>query len=100
MNAQLKKGVLDLCMLKIIKKKDCYGYEILKMMKTYFPEVDESTFYSVLRRLNKDGSTEVYTGEVTKGPKRKYYRLTEIGKERLVQYEKEWKALNKIIDEI
>lgn len=83
MDAQMKKGVLDMCILYLISKEELYGYDIMQRMNCYFPEVNESTFYAILRRLNKEGAAETYLGEESLGPKRKYYRITEEGKERL-----------------
>lgn len=83
MDAQMKKGILDMCILYLISREEMYGYDIMQKMNCYFPEVNESTFYAILRRLNKEGAAETYLGEESMGPKRKYYRITEEGKERL-----------------
>ena len=100
MNAQIKKGILEMCILYVISEKEMYGYDIMKRMSKYFPEVNESTFYSILRRLNKDGSTETYLGKVSNGPKRKYYRITEKGIENLDKNIGSWKKIISIVKDL
>lgn len=102
MDAQIKKGILDMCVLHLIfVEKEIYGYDVIKKMKTYFPEVNESTFYSILRRLNKNGYTEILFKDIlSNGPPRKYYRLTESGKESLQISKNEWNNLLDIIKKI
>ena len=86
MDAQLKKGVLSIAVLKILEKEDRYGYDIVKQLTGLFPDTDESTFYSVFRRLKNEGLTEVYYGVDSNGPQRKYYRITELGRQGLANY--------------
>lgn len=83
MNAQLKKGVLEICILKLLEQKDCYGYEMIRDLKEDFPGTEESTVYAILRRLNRENYTEVYLKDSTPGPGRKYYRITQEGQEYL-----------------
>lgn len=59
---QMKKGVLEMCILHICSESNMYGYEIMKQVTAAFPDISESTIYAVLRRLNSDGSAESYTG--------------------------------------
>ncbi len=87
---QMKKGVLELCILYVVSREELYGYEIMKQVTKAFPELNESTVYAVLRRLRTDGCAECYTGEVSGGPARKYYRITEAGKGRLEKMLAEW----------
>ena len=54
MDAQIKKGILEMCLLLKLAKKDYYGYELMKEMNLLFPDVYESTFYAILRRLKKE----------------------------------------------
>ena len=96
MNPQMKKGFLEMCILHLVSQNDIYGYDILKIMSVFFPEINESAFYAILRRINKAEFTEYYFKEPTIGPKRKYYRITEIGKNELDNYIKDWDMLNKI----
>lgn len=100
MDAQLKKGVLDMCILYIIQQDDMYGYDIMKYMSNFFPEVDESTFYAILRRLNKEGLTEAYYGQTSNGPRRKYYRILDPGRKSLKKSMVDWKNIISIVNEI
>ena len=93
MDAQLKKGVLELCLLQCLSGEPQYGYDIIKMMHKYFPEVTESTFYAVLRRLDKEGAAATFRGEVSNGPARKYYRLTGQGRDKLSALLERWRSL-------
>ena len=81
MNAQYKKGVLELCVLKLIQQDDLYGYETVQKVSSYI-EVTESTIYPLLRRLTKEGSSE--------GPPRKYYSMTVEGEVYLATLIREW----------
>ena len=95
---QMKKGVLELCILHIISGGEYYGYEIMKQVTEAFPDINESTVYAVLRRLHSDGCTESYTGEVSGGPTRKYYRITPYGLSRLKKMREEWSGLLKAMN--
>ena len=97
---QMKKGVLEMCILHICNENDMYGYEILKRVTDAFPDINESTIYAVLRRLNADGSTESYTGTVSGGPQRKYYRITESGRKRLDEMAELWKETVNAVSKI
>lgn len=100
MDAQLKKGILEMCILNIINQKEMYGYDIMKYMGQFFPEVDESTFYAILRRLNKEGLTEAYYGKESNGPRRKYYRILDKGRESLQKSIDDWRNIQFIVNEI
>ena len=100
MNVQMKKGVLEMCILHMVAEQEPYGYEILKSMNQFFPEVDQSTVYAILRRLNADDSTETYLGDASNGPPRKYYRITDTGKVYLKSCIDDWKQLNQTINQI
>ncbi len=78
MKSQLKKGVLELCVLATICEKDCYGYEVVSILKNDI-EVTESTIYPILRRLTKSGIFTTYLIESESGPARKYYKMTSLG---------------------
>jgi PadR family transcriptional regulator PadR len=99
-DAQLKKGILEMCILYTIQQKEMYGYDVMKYMSTFFPEVNESTIYAILRRLNKEGLTESYYGQVSNGPKRKYYRILEKGRESLKESIADWNNILAIVKEI
>ena len=96
MDAQLKKGVLELCLLQCISGEPKYGYDVIQTMRGCFPGVTESTFYAILRRLAKDGSADTFQGSESNGPVRKYYQLTDAGRERLRQMKEDWAQLQKI----
>ena len=81
MEVQIKRGLLDVCVLAAIKYKDSYGYQIIKDMKPYM-QISESTLYPILRRLEEGKMLTVYSVEHN-GRLRKYYRITEKGQKRL-----------------
>ena len=91
MDIQLKRGLLDVCVLAAIKSKDSYGYKIIKDMSPYI-EISESTLYPILRRLESARLMTVYTAEHG-GRLRKYYRITPAGLERLETFKREWKEI-------
>ncbi|MBQ6091492.1 MAG: PadR family transcriptional regulator [Lachnospiraceae bacterium] len=97
MDSQIKKGVIEMCILMYISEKDQYGYPIMKKLAEYFPENDNSYIYAILRRLCSEGYTEVYDGTDSGGPLRKYYRVTEKGGVYLKEKKQEWKAINNIV---
>ena len=78
MNAQFKKGVLELVVLLSLSKKDMYGYEIVSEVSKII-EVNEGTIYPLLKRLTNEKYFETYLRESTEGPPRKYYHLTKVG---------------------
>ena len=80
MNSQYKKGVLELCVLALLKKRDCYGYEISEFLSGHI-EIADGTVYPLLRKLKADGLLTTYLQEESGGPPRKYYKLTELGRE-------------------
>lgn len=97
MDTQLKKGALELCMLACIAKEEQYGYDIIRKMQQHFPEMQESAFYAILRRLYREGVLEQFPGTRSDGPPRKYYRVTPAGLERLEHQAHDWKALTAIL---
>ena len=80
MDAQLKRGILNICVLKLLENESMYGYELVKTIQQYFRDTEESTLYAILRRLNKEGLTDMYYSDVSNGPVRKYYSITELGR--------------------
>lgn len=91
MDIQLKRGLLDVCVLASIKDEDSYGYKIIKDVKPYV-ELSESTLYTILKRLETAKMLTVRTVEHD-GRLRKYYRITEIGIKRIEEFKKEWKEI-------
>ncbi len=94
MDIQLKRGLLDICVLAAIKNGESYGYQIIKDMKPYV-EVSESTLYPILRRLEAAEQLTVRTAEHN-GRLRKYYRITASGLARLNAFAEEWKEMMSI----
>ncbi|MBQ2718973.1 MAG: PadR family transcriptional regulator [Clostridia bacterium] len=94
MDAQLKRGLLDACVLAAIKDEDSYGYKIIKDMKPYL-EMSESTLYTVLKRLELAAMLTVYTVEHG-GRLRKYYRITPAGRRRIEEFKREWCEIRSI----
>ena len=94
MDAQLKRGLLDVCVLAAIKKEDTYGYQIIKDLKPYL-EMSESTLYTIVKRLENSGMLTVKNVEFD-GRLRKYYHITDKGLNRLEDFKNEWKDLMEI----
>ncbi|MEA4833032.1 MAG: PadR family transcriptional regulator [Oscillospiraceae bacterium] len=80
MNTQYKKGVLELCVMSLLKKHDCYGYEISEFLSDHI-DIADGTVYPILRKLKSDGLLSTYLQEESGGPPRKYYALTKLGRE-------------------
>ena len=80
MNTQYKKGVLELCVLALLRQRDCYGYEISEILSQRI-DIADGTVYPILRKLKADGWLTTYLQEESGGPPRKYYKLTELGRE-------------------
>lgn len=91
MAGQLKRGLLEVCVLAAIKTGDSYGYQIIKDMKPYLA-LSESTLYTVLKRLEAAELLTVRTVEHN-GRLRKYYHITEAGRQRLEEFKVEWKEI-------
>ncbi len=91
MDVQLKRGLLEICVLAAIKNEESYGYKIIKDMKPY-AELSESTLYTILKRLEAADMLTVRTAEHG-GRLRKYYRITDLGRKRIEDFEGEWKEI-------
>ncbi len=91
MDIQMKRGLLDVCVLAAIKDADSYGYQIIKDIKPYV-EISESTLYPILRRLESAALLTVRTAEHN-GRLRKYYHITPAGRARIEEFKTEWKEL-------
>lgn len=86
---QFKKGVLELCVLYLLKNKPRYGYEITQLINKYIP-LTEGALYPILRRFVKEGYCTTYLKESTGGPARKYYQITPSGRNYLIELTDEW----------
>ena len=91
MDAQLKRGLLDVCVLAAIKDADSYGYQMIKDMKPYLV-LSESTLYTVLKRLEAADMLTVRSAEHD-GRLRKYYHITDAGLKRINDFKTEWKEV-------
>ncbi|HOI39742.1 MAG TPA: PadR family transcriptional regulator [Methanobacterium sp.] len=89
MNAQFKKGVLKLLVLVLLDKKDCYGYEMVDEISKSI-SISEGTIYPLLKRLKKEKMVSSYLKESQDGPPRKYYKITDSGKEKKAELVAEW----------
>jgi PadR family transcriptional regulator PadR len=94
MDIQLKRGLLDVCVLAAIKNEESYGYQIIKDIKPY-TEMSESTLYTILKRLETADMLTVRTAEHG-GRLRKYYRITETGIARIEEFKNEWREVMSI----
>lgn len=90
MNAQFKKGALELCVLSQLKNTDRYGYQLTDAISKEM-SIAPGTLYLVLKRLKEEAQVETYLVESDEGPARKYYHLTEAGRAHQKQLELEWK---------
>lgn len=92
--SQLRRGVLELCILQVLGRDPSYGYEIVTTLGALGPlAAGENTVYPLLRRLKADALLDTFTRESPAGPARQYYRLTPQGRKRLLALEKEWTAV-------
>ncbi len=99
MNIQLKKGVLELCVLSMLTKKDCYGYELVNEISKNIM-IAEGTIYPLLKRLKDEGYLTTYLAESQEGPPRKYYKLTPLGEKTKDALAREWSTFVKGVKNI
>ncbi|NHO33182.1 helix-turn-helix transcriptional regulator [Acetobacter fallax] len=98
---QFRKGVLDLCVLALLERADAYGYEIASRLADAI-DMGEGTIYPLMRRMQKEQLVSTYLVESPSGPPRKYYRLTEEGRQSLLRQKAAWtdftQAVNAVLD--
>jgi PadR family transcriptional regulator PadR len=94
MDIQLKRGLLDVCVLTAIKNEESYGYKIIKDMKPYI-QLSESTLYTILKRLETANMLTVRTAE-HEGRLRKYYHITKVGLARIEEFKRDWREMMSI----
>lgn len=99
MNVQFKKGVLELCVLALLEKQDRYGYELVQKISKQIA-ISEGSVYPLLRRLTKEGYFTTYLQESSEGPSRKYYKLTDQGREYLSELKQEWQEFSKGVNQL
>src|SRR5699024_3977083 len=98
---QMLKGILDGCLLAIIKNKEVYGYELADKLETYgFHSFSEGTIYPLLLRMQKEGLVTSTLKKSTAGPRRKYYSLTQKGKQELEIFIKRWGDLQTNVNNV
>ena len=100
-NTQLLKGVLEYCVLKLISREPTYGYEIVMNLKQVgFSDLSESTLYPLLLRLEQQGKVTVERRPSPKGPSRKYYVVTEEGRQSRLDFRQDWGQLCKLVERV
>ncbi len=99
MNIQLKKGVMEIVVLSMLRRKDFYGYELVTEISKYI-EMSEGTIYPLLNRFKKDGLVDTYLAESHNGPPRKYYRITDAGRSEYTESLKELMEFNKAVKKL
>lgn len=93
MDIQLKRGILEICVLKSLQKQDSYGYQIVKDLAPWVA-LSESTLYPILRRMESAGCIAEYP-TVHNGRLRKYYHLTPVGQQRITDFLQEWESVQR-----
>ena len=99
MNSQMKRGTLEMCALSVVSRGDCYGYELVNRISKCM-EITEGTIYPLMKRLKDSGLIDSYIVESNEGPPRKYYKLTEAGREELTRLTEEWFEFTQSIDKL
>ena len=94
MDTQLRKGILDVCVLMAIKNEDSYGYKIIKDLNDVI-KISESTLYTILKRL-EEGEMIIVRSTEYEGRIRKYYHITQVGIQRIEEFKKEWEEIKKV----
>ncbi|MCL2200110.1 MAG: PadR family transcriptional regulator [Defluviitaleaceae bacterium] len=101
MNTQLKKGTLELCVLSMLSRSDMYGFALVGAISEQI-KISEGTIYPLLKRIKDEGYVTTYLQESQEGPPRKYYSITESGREAQKNLEAEWRnivnGMNKILE--
>lgn len=96
LNTQFRKGIIEMCILALISRRDMYGYEIVQSIARY-TEISEGTVYPILRRLTSENYFKTYLKESPSGPARKYYTITDAGRRFLQALQKDWFEFSEIV---
>lgn len=96
MDIKLKRGLIEICVLKVLSKCDSYGYQIIKDISPHI-EISESTLYPILKRLEISNALSVYTVEYN-GRLRKYYKITQIGTKKIDDFILEWQEVMSVYE--
>jgi PadR family transcriptional regulator len=98
---QFRKGLVELCIMAVLRDDEAYGYQIVEQLGSVAGlEVTESTVYPVLARLARDRCVTVRTAPSPAGPPRRYYRLSEEGRNRLQEMIRHWQAMQSSVDQL
>jgi PadR family transcriptional regulator PadR len=97
MKAQMRKGVLEMCILSLLSSEEMYTSDIIDRLRNAQLVVVEGTLYPLLSRLKNDGLLEYYWQESNSGPPRKYFRITEEGSASLKELKKSWEEINEAV---
>lgn len=98
---QLLKGVLDMCLLSLIREEPSYGYEMVRKLQSRgLTLVSEGSIYPLLSRLEKGGLVDGFLVQSSEGPARKYYRITDAGSDHLTDWTEEWRAFRDGVDDV
>jgi len=96
LDPQLKRGILEVCVLSVVSREDSYGYKIIKDLSGYI-ELTESTLYPILRRLEAAGNLTVYSVEHN-GRLRKFYKITDMGHAAIAEFLKDWPEIESMVN--
>ncbi|MEI5906600.1 PadR family transcriptional regulator [Bacillus spongiae] len=101
-SSQILKGILEGCLLSIIGKGETYGYELMEKLNTFgFTMVSEGSIYPLLLRMRKEGLVSTFQKALPSGgPKRKYYTLTNKGRDELEEFKRNWKAISGSVNNV
>lgn len=97
-DSQLRKGIIEQCVLLILLKKESYSSEIIQTLKDANLLVVEGTLYPLLNRLKREGLVKYRWEESPLGPPRKHYSVTKSGQKEIMRFKKSWKELNKVVN--
>ena len=95
----MKRGTLEMCALSVMSRGDCYGYELVNRISRCM-EITEGTIYPLMKRMKDSGLIDSYIVESNEGPPRKYYKLTDAGKEELEKLSEEWFEFTKSVERL
>ena len=99
MKSQLKRGTLELCVLSILRRGDCYGYELVNRISDVM-QITEGTIYPLLKRLKDNRTIDSYIVESQEGTPRKYYTITDLGRNIQLEQEEEWYSFSEAINKL
>lgn len=96
MDGQMKKGILEMCVLSLISYKECYGYEIAQKVKMHFKDISDSTIYGILRRLQRGEEVEIFYKKRNMATY-KYYKISDKGRQNLALALDSWLQLSEAV---